>query len=133
MIYKEDLIDYVKGNYELAKDLVLESSAWDGGLEYLYVFSNDEEFFNTFKFIDGFSLACKVYYGDYRPGDEYVRFDGYENLESLTDWQYKNELYNHASEIVEEILKNYYDITIWDTDFDALVKQYLKGNILKSS
>lgn len=132
MIYKEDLIECVKNNFELARDLVLESSAWDGGLEYLYAFNNDEEFFETFQ-LKGFDLACKVHYGNYNPSDQYVRFNGYENLESLDDWQYKNELYNYASEIVEETLKNYYDITIWDTDFDAKVKQYLKGNILKSS
>lgn len=34
---------------------------------------------------DAYWLACRVYYGEFNPNDDYFKFDGYGNLESLDD------------------------------------------------
>lgn len=47
------------------------------------IYSNDEEFFNTF--FDGrpAEVARACFYGDYNYSHEYVMFNGYGNLESF--------------------------------------------------
>jgi hypothetical protein len=47
-----------------------------------HIYINDEDFFNTF-FQERIDIARAISYGDYRFSDEYVRFDGYGNLESI--------------------------------------------------
>jgi len=47
------------------------------------IFNNDEEFFYTFFENSVISAVQCVCYGDYRYSDNYVKFNGYGNLESF--------------------------------------------------
>lgn len=66
------------------------------------IYSNDEEFFNTY--FDGKVLEAvrAVSFGEYRYQDEYVIFNGYGNLETFNNPE------NHVdiSAIAEDILEN---------------------------
>lgn len=76
-------------------------------------------------------IASMIFYGDgFNPNDEYFRFDGYGNLESL-DWK---EISDEAEDLVDDILDhlvNRYDgDTPWadldymvDSDDDALFNE----------
>lgn len=48
------------------------------------IFSNDEEFFSVF-FSDTMSAVRAVCFGEYRYQDEWVKFNGYGNLDSSND------------------------------------------------
>jgi hypothetical protein len=50
------------------------------------VYENDEEFFNVFypNAGDGLKVARAVFYGDYNYSHDWVKFNGYGNLESIS-------------------------------------------------
>lgn len=47
------------------------------------IYENDEDFLNTFFYNNADALARAISYGDYRYQDNYVRFNGYGNLETF--------------------------------------------------
>ena len=83
------------------KTMVQEIREYSDELYYLDVWENDLEFFETFFQGRGLEVARSVCYGDYRYTDEWVRFDGYGNLESLSDWQADKEIEDCADDILE--------------------------------
>lgn len=68
----------------------------------------DDEIFDMEEFDDIMSgstptdIAQKIFYGNFRPNDNYFRFDGYANLESI-DWL-KDEI--DLDEIADYIIDN---------------------------
>jgi hypothetical protein len=47
------------------------------------IYENDEEFFNMFYANDVFGAVQRAFYGDYRPMDDYVMFNGDANFDSI--------------------------------------------------
>ena len=47
------------------------------------IYENDEEFFNMFFPNDVFGAVQRTFYGDYRPMDDYVMYNGDANLDSI--------------------------------------------------
>ena len=90
--------------------IVQQLNSWNSNLDYLKVYENDEEFFRMFFSNDPMELARMIYYGDYKYMVEYVRFDGCGNLESLSDFQYEQELKDNINEIIDELMENYNNI-----------------------
>ena len=91
--------------------IVSELNNWNSDLDYLRVYENDEEFFEMF--FEGthpMELVRMTYYGDYKFTDQYVRFNGYGNLESLDNFEYKEELKDNIEEILDELMENYNNI-----------------------
>ena len=91
--------------------IVEELNNWNSDLDYLRVYENDEEFFEMF--FEGthpMELVRMTYYGDYKFTDQYVRFNGYGNLESLNNFEYKEELKDNIEEILDELMENYNNI-----------------------
>lgn len=108
------------------QQIVREMNSWDGSFEQFDVWENDEEFFNTFFEGKPLEAVRATFYGDFRYMDEYVRFNGYGNLESLNEYQIESELKDSIDEIVshlidiashvdlpeevEAMIENYYDL-----------------------
>ena len=73
-----------------------ESSHYD---DTLYIF--DEEFFYTY-FNDPMEAARAVFFGNIQSwNDEYIKFDGYGNLESFSDYDVEQEIEDYLEEIFE--------------------------------
>lgn len=96
--------------------MVQEVNSWNGELEFLSVWENDDEFFNTFFSGEPMNVARAIHYGDYSYNDTYVTFDGYGNLVSYTDYQVEELLKDHK----EEIIKSYNELVE-----DGSIKDYL--------
>lgn len=81
--------------------MVQEINAYNGSMENLDIFEMDmfDDIMNGFEPMD---IALKIYFGDFNPNDEYFRFNGYANLESLSDYDLKNELLDYEDEIISE-------------------------------
>jgi hypothetical protein len=109
---KNEILNYLKENTGTLKEMVCECNCYDGSLEYLYYYDNDEDFFRTFFNNEIDEAVRAVCYGDYRYMDAYVQFNGYGNLESKNEWEVEKEL----EENVEEI-------------FDAWYDEYLQNNV----
>lgn len=82
-----------------------------GGLE---CFENDEYFFETYFYDRPFEVARSIFFGDYNYNDYYVRFNGYGNLESLSEYEYEKELEDYKKEILEALVDE------WDNIKDDL-------------
>lgn len=65
-------------------------------------------------------IAMMIYFGEFKPNDDYFRFDGYGNLESL-DWQeISDEAESLESDIIDHLVNYYNGDTPW-ADLDYLV------------
>jgi hypothetical protein len=75
--------EYLLENMDQLQQIVSELNGWNGCLESLEIMNNDEEFFEIY--FDGKPMEAvrAAHYGNYNYTDEYVRFDGYGNLESF--------------------------------------------------
>jgi len=104
---------YLLENFEELESTVRALNSYDGCLEHLEIYENDDEFFEMF-FDTPLELARAVCYGNYQYLDNYVRFDGYGNLETLDEWKYQNELKSRIDEIVNELIEKWYELPISD-------------------
>ena len=46
-------------------------------------------------------ILNKMHFGDFNPMHDYFRFDAYENLESINEWEFENLLEEWENEIIE--------------------------------
>ena len=89
-------------NAEELRDMVNEVNGYDGSLEYLEAYEHDEDFYNTFYSDKPEELARAIYYGgNYNYMDGYIRWNGYGNLETLTSYEYEDEVLNDHEWIIE--------------------------------
>ena len=75
------------------------------------IFNNDEDFFNTF--FDGKVLEAvrAISFGDYRYNDDYIKFDGYANLETFNDPSDHIDI-NELAEAIIDHPNDFYDIEL---------------------
>lgn len=103
-IKEEKLYGLVQG-VELA-DMVRDVASYNGHLADYEAYSM-EELPDLLDGMDTMTLLNKVYYGDFRPYDDYFNFDGYENLVSYSKYEYYEELEGHDDEIIDEFMDLY--------------------------
>ena len=53
---------------------------------------------------DAYWLACRIYYGDFRPTADYFKFDGYGNLKSIESYELSD--YIEVEEIAGYCVEN---------------------------
>lgn len=104
------------------KEIVRELNAWDGSFENLDVHENDEDFFHTYFEGRPMEAVRAAHYGDYSFSDNYVRFDGYENLESLSEYQYEQEIKDEVDEIIDAMIEKRQHIYL-DPDIEELLDE----------
>lgn len=104
----ENLIEYLKENVTTDELLEMTQSVnnYNGALDYLDYWENDEEFFETM-FESKSEVARAVCYGDYSYTDDYVKFNAYGNLESVSQWELEEKLNDYKEEIIDEYLNAY--------------------------
>lgn len=104
---REELKEYLLENVEDLKEIVSQINSWNGDLEHLRFYENDEEFFQMAfeNNIDGAVRATQ--YGEYNYNDEYVRFNGYGNLDSANEWEVNKEMKECIDEILDSLESEY--------------------------
>ena len=85
--------------------MVREMNAWDGSFDNLAVYENDDEFFQIYFENKVMEAVRAISFGDYNYMDDYVRFNGYGNIESLSEYEWHQELEDEADDIVEQYLE----------------------------
>ena len=127
---KENLLNEIKGlllnDFNTLEDAVRELNSWNACLDYLDVYSNDEEFFEMFFEGNPMEVARAIYYGDYNYNDEYIKFNGYGNLESFSEYDYKELLEENIEEITENLIEYAEYISIGNEELDDLLSQYFE-------
>ncbi len=87
--------------FSLARDI----NGYDGSLDWLDYWENDEEFYDLFFKENPMELARAIYYGDYNYMDDYIKFDAYGNLETANEFSLEHELRDSIDEIAEKLIE----------------------------
>ena len=93
-------------------EVVQEINSFNGSLEFLQWFDNNEEFYNSFFLDNPMELARSIYYGNFRYCDDYIRFNGYGNVETSDRYNLVKECKYYIDEIVNSLLQCYKEIEI---------------------
>ena len=68
--------------FYIHNEVIQENGFYDDELFY-----NDEDFFNTYFENKVMEAVRSCHYGDYNYNDEYIKFDGYGNLETFSGYE----------------------------------------------
>lgn len=120
MTRKQAIRSYVEqlSGSELA-DLLQYMNSYDGSFEESTYYDMDsfDEFMSNYTPSE---IARMIHFGEFNPNDDYFRFDGYGNLESL-DWQeISDEAESLESDIINHLANYYSGDTPW-AELDYLV------------
>ena len=118
----EDIKDYLLNHVDEIGNIVSEINSIDNSLEYLEYWDNDEEFFDTFFHDDPMEAVRASYYGNYNYCDDYVRFNGYANLESFNDYELEKEYKEYIDDIINQLVEHFEEIDISEDLNDLLIK-----------
>ena len=120
---KENLIkEYLLNNEDVLIDMVQELNSWNGCLDWLEFWENDGYFFDCV-FENKLDVARAIYYGDYNYNDDYVRINGYGNLESFSEYDMIEEIKAYIEDIVENLIEYKDNICISDGNLEELLEE----------
>lgn len=122
-ILKEEIKEVLLGNSAVLWQTVGEINAWNNGLDWLDYQENDEEFFYTYFNGRPMEAVRAASYGEYNYNDEYVKFNGYGNLESASENDVTEEMKDSIDDIIDQIMDNYTNIDL-DSDIMDLIEEY---------
>ena len=122
----EEIKNYLLNNEDEIQDIIIEINSIDSSLDFLEYFDNDEEFFNTFFYNNPTEAVRSAYYGDYNYCDNYVRFNGYGNLESFNDYDLEKEYKEYIDDITKSLIEHYQQISICDNELIKLIEKYME-------
>ena len=107
----EKVKEYLQENEEVLVEIVNEINSFDGSLDWLDFYVNDEDFIENM-FQTKSDAVRAVYFGDYHYADDFVKFNGYGNLESYSEYQVIEEMKSYIDDIIDRLfeLKNYINI-----------------------
>ncbi|QZA69511.1 hypothetical protein 035JT004_281 [Bacillus phage 035JT004] len=113
---------YLLENMEELQDVVREVNSWNSELEHLDYQHNDEDFFNTYFEGEPMKAVRAALYGDYHYMNDYVKFDGYGNLVSMSEYEVEEELKENIDEIMDALESSYYKLNLSD-ELTALINE----------
>ena len=109
---KNEIREYLLNNEETLLEVVSELNSWNNCLSNLDFWENDEYFFNTFFNNNPMEAARATYYGNYNYNDDYVKFNGYGNIDSYSEYERIEEIKDSIDDIVDNLIECYYNIYI---------------------
>ena len=118
---KNEIKEYLLDNEETLLDVVNELNCWNGCLDYLDFWENDDEFFDTY-FDSPMEIIRAIHYGDYNYTDDYVKFSGYGILVSYTEDERYENFKENIDNIVECLIEYIDDIEIYDENLEKLLE-----------
>ncbi|EGQ3672394.1 hypothetical protein I0611_000411 [Staphylococcus pseudintermedius] len=101
-------------NHEL-QYMVQDMCNYDGRLEDLYIYDMND--FNEIMYGQSpLWIATRIFFGKFDPTDEFFKYNGYGNLESLNFYEYGVELQKYRKEIVSNYIEMVEDGKIEDVN-----------------
>ena len=116
----------LNGDFDILQDVVRELNSWNGCLDWLEFYENDEEFFEMYFDGNMLGLISAMKYGEYDLHDDYVKFNGYGNLDSYSYREMKEEIENCLDEIIENLIdnRNNIDVSWTSNELQELLNEY---------
>ncbi len=100
---REAIREYLLDNIDVAKSLVQDLNGWNGCLDYLDYYENQEYIWSEFFRDDLDKFARCIYYGDFNYNDEYFRFNAYGNIETLNEYDIEDEIKDNIDDIINNL------------------------------
>lgn len=101
-------------NHEL-QYMVQDMCNYDGRLEDLYIYDMND--FNEIMYGQSpLWIATRIFFGKFDLTDEFFKYNGYGNLESLNFYEYGDELQKYRKEIVSNYIEMVEDGKIEDVN-----------------
>lgn len=100
-----EIKEILNNDFELTRDIVQQVNSWNGSLDFLEWYDNDEEFFDVYfqdRLIDAIQKIC---YGNYSYNAPYVKFNNLENLQSGYEYDVMDDYICYIDEIIEAIIE----------------------------
>ena len=120
---KENLVkEYLLNNEDVLIDMVQELNSWNGCLDWLEFWENDEYFFDCV-FENKLDVARAIYYGDYNYNDDYVKINSLGNVVSYSEYDMIEEIKDSIDEIVENLIEYKDNICISDGNLEELLEE----------
>lgn len=89
---------------ELHEMLLEANENTNGGYEHIIKYKSDYFWSDLeLQYISPQDIANMISYGSYKPYHEFVGFDGYGNIESMTEEDYRQKLLDYFDEYSEEV------------------------------
>ena len=87
------------------QELIIEANLNTNGAYDHIIKYGESEFWDIFTAMeyDSKAIANMVAYGSYKPYHEFIGFDGYGNIESMTEEEYRQELLDYYEEYSMEV------------------------------
>ena len=123
---KNKIKEMLKSDMYLTMDIVSQLNSLNGSFE-TYVLYNMDDFDEMME--ESYTpteLAQRIFFGDFNINDDYFYFNGYANLESITEYEMSDHFEIIIDEIVDSMLYNYSDLYIDNEGLDNLVNEYLE-------
>lgn len=113
---------------DMLEKLVDECNGWNGSLEEYRVYQFDDLFFEVFFNNRPMEAARATFFGNIQNWhDDYIYFNAYGNLESMTDYRYYKLLEENKEEIIETALQLYRDVKLdFDSEIVELFDEYFE-------
>lgn len=84
---------------ETLRNMASEVNGWDGSLENLEYYEMDQ-FNELMSGQDPEFIAHRIFFGNFNPTHDYFRFDGYGNIETISNWELERVMEDWADDIV---------------------------------
>ena len=109
----EELKEYLLNNEDKLQEVVQEINSWNGALDHLNFYENDEYTINEL-FSSPYEFAQSSSYGDYNINDDYFKFNGYGHIDSYDEYEIIQEMKDDIDNIVDVLKDEYTNIDIDD-------------------
>ena len=121
-----EIKELLLNDMDALRDAVSELNSWNNCLDYLIVYENDEEFFDMFFKGRPAEVARAIYYGDFNYNDEYIKFNAYGKLRTLSEYDYEELLKENVEEVIDCLIEYVEHISIDNEELDDLLSQYFE-------
>ena len=98
--------EILDGDFDKLTQCIQELNSWNGCLDWLEFYENDDDFFEMFFGNRSLDMLHAMKYGNFDFDDEYVKFNGYGNLDSYSYREVKEEVEDNLDEIVDNLIEN---------------------------
>ena len=107
----KELRNYLLENKGELLETVRGLNAWNGSLEHLEFYENEEITFNDiFYSVTPYEFMTKYNFNDYFPGDDYFKINYYGDVISYSEYEMFEEIEIYIDEVIESLLESYYEI-----------------------
>ena len=114
----------LRSDMHLTMDIVGQLNSLNGSFETYTLYDMDD--FN--EIMEGYTpteLAERIFFGDFNINDDYFYFNGYGNLESITEYDMEGHFEPIIDEIIDSMLYHYDDLYIDNDNLNDLIGRYL--------